>query len=416
MDVNRINFRHLRAFCEVAVLGSISGAAHRVHLSQPAVTQAIAKLEAQVGVALFERTTEGLLLTEPGDLFRLRAERAIQHIEEGTRPSARRGQKQTGGSGGGTAGGFGRRITAAQLRALLAVAKTGSFSRGARLIGMSQSALYRMARSLEKDAGVELFEVVSRGVVLTRSADRLARHAALAFEELEQALEDIAAWSGRDTARVRIGTLPLARTYLLPHAINAFLDERPDAYLSVVDGPYDTLVDALRYGEIDMLIGALRAPEAVADIEQQALFEDRLALVARPDHPLAARAEITLEDLSDFSWIVPRPGAPTRTNFEGMFKSSPELRPTHVVEASSLILIRGILTESDAVALISAHQIRHEESLNILARLNFRVPAAPRQIGLSLRRNWRPTLSQQRMIDLLFKAGAEVAAHYPDPH
>lgn len=156
MDVNRINFRHLRAFCEVAVLGSISGAAHRVHLSQPAVTQAIAKLEAQVGVALFERTTEGLLLTEPGDLFRLRAERAIQHIEEGTRPSARRGQKQTGGSGGGTAGGFGRRITAAQLRALLAVAKTGSFSRGARLIGMSQSALYRMARSLEKDAGVEL--------------------------------------------------------------------------------------------------------------------------------------------------------------------------------------------------------------------------------------------------------------------
>ncbi|WP_193173851.1 LysR family transcriptional regulator [Nisaea nitritireducens] len=412
MDVNRINFRHLRAFCEVAVLGSISGAAHRVHLSQPAVTQAIAKLEGQVGVALFERTTEGLLLTEPGELFHLRAESAIQHIEEGTRPTARRGQKQIGGS----AGGFERRITAAQLRALLAVAKTGSFSRAARLIGMSQSALYRMARSLEKDAGIALFDVVSRGVVLTRAADRLARHAALAFEELEQALEDIAAWSGRDTARVRIGTLPLARTYLLPHAINAFLDERPDAYLSVVDGPYDTLVDALRYGEIDMLIGALRAPEAVADIEQQALFEDRLALVARPDHPLAARTEITLEDLSNFSWIVPRPGAPTRSNFEGMFEDRPELRPTHVVEASSLILIRGILTESDAVALISAHQIRHEESLNILARLNFRVPSAPRQIGLSLRRNWRPTLSQQRMIDLLFKAGAEVAAHYPDPH
>lgn len=412
MDVNRINFRHLRAFCEVAVLGSISGAAHRVHLSQPAVTQAVAKLEAQVGVALFERTTEGLLLTEPGDLFRLRAERAIQHIEEGTRPAVRRGQKQAGGSGGG----FERRITAAQLRALLAVAKTGSFSRAARLIGMSQSALYRMARSLEKDAGVDLFEVVSRGVVLTRAADRLARHAALAFEELEQALEDIAAWSGRDTARVRIGTLPLARTYLLPHAINAFLGERPDAYLSVVDGPYDTLIDALRYGEIDMLIGALRAPEKVVDIEQQALFEDRLALVARPDHPLAARSEITLEDLSVVSWIVPRHGAPTRSNFEGMFEHRPELRPTHVVEASSLILIRGILTESDAVALISAHQIRHEESLNILARLNFRVPSAPRQIGLSVRQNWRPTASQQRMIDLLFTAGAEVAAHYPDPH
>jgi DNA-binding transcriptional LysR family regulator len=174
-------------------------------------------------------------------------------------------------------------------------------------------------------------------------------------------------------------------------------------------------LQALRHGEIDMLIGALREPGIVADIEQRTLFEDRLEIVARPGHPLAGRDDLTLEDLTDYTWIVPRPGAPTRARFDEMFAGS-DAPPTHIVEASSLILIRGILTESDAVALISAHQVRHEESLDILARLNFRVPSAPRRIGLSLRRGWRPTLSQKRMIELLVEAGTEVAAHYPGPY
>lgn len=408
MEPDRLNLRHLRAFCEAAALGSISRAAEEVHLSQPAVTQAIAKLETLLDTMLFDRTADGLHLTETGKLFLLRAKRALGHIADGARPTARRGA--------GPAANFERRVTAAQLRALLAVSKTGNFSIAARSLGMSQSALYRTARSLEKDADVPLFEVVSQGVVLTRAADRLARHAGLAFGELAQGLEDVAAYNGRDTARITLGTLPLARTYVLPRAITAFLGERPDAYISVVDGPYESLLQALRHGEIDMLIGALREPDVIADVEQRALFEDRLELVARPDHPLAGRKDLTLEALSDYTWIVPRPGAPTRDKFDEMFDGRDALRPTHIVEASSLLLIRGILTESDAVALISAHQVRHEISLDILTRLSFRVPSAPRRIGLSLRGGWRPTASQKRMIELLVEAGTEVAAHYPGPY
>ncbi|WP_193187630.1 LysR family transcriptional regulator [Nisaea sediminum] len=407
MEPDRLNLRHLRAFCEAAALGSISRAAEQVHLSQPAVTQAIAKLETLLDAPLFERTADGLNLTGSGKLFLLRAKRALGHIADGARTGGRKGSRP--------AENFERRVTAAQLRALLAVSKTGNFSIAARSLGMSQSALYRTARSLEKDAGVPLFEVVSQGVVLTRAAERLARHSGLAFGELAQGMEDVAACNGRDTARITLGTLPLARTYILPRAITAFLGERPDAYISVVDGPYNALLQALRHGEIDMLIGALREPGIVADIEQRTLFEDRLELVARPDHPLAGRDDLTLEDLSGYTWIVPRPGTPTRAKFDEMFAGS-DAPPTHIVEASSLILIRGVLTESDAVALISAHQVRHEVSLDILARLNFRVPSAPRRIGLSLRRGWRPTLSQKRMIELLVEAGTEVAAHYPGPY
>lgn len=408
MEADRLNLRHLRAFCEVAACGSVSRAAEQVHLSQPAVTQAVAKLETQLETQLFDRTHAGFRTTEPGRIFLLRAKRALGHLEDGARTPPRRGPKPPAG--------LERRVTAAQLRALLAVSRTGNFSNAARSLGMSQSALYRMARSLEKDADVPLFEVVSKAVVLTPAAERLARYAGLAFRELDQGLEDIAAWNGRDTPRIVIGTLPLARSYVLPRAIAAYLSERPNGHLSVVEGPYGTLLPALRHGEIDILIGALRAPELVEDIEQRVLFEDRLAVVARPDHPLAGRSRLALEDLSDLTWIVPPPGSPTRGNFEDLFDRREGLRPRRIVEAGSLILTRGLLAESDAVAIISAHQIRHETALEILAPLDFEVSSPPRRIGLAIRRGWRPTASQKRMIELLVEAGTEVASAYPGPY
>ena len=404
MQASRLNLRHLRAFCEVAELGSISRAAEKIHLSQPAVTQAIAKLETQLGAALFERTGDGLFLTEPGQLFLMRVQTALHQIAQGARLTAPGSQR----SQGDRRGSFDHRITSAQLRALVAVSKTGNFSLAARQLGMSQPALYRTARSLENVSDIQFYEVVSQGVVLTRAAARLARFTRLAFSELEQGLVDIEDWQGRDTGRIVIGTLPLARTFVLPNAINALLAERPDVDFSVVDGPYDDLLHALRHGDIDMLVGALRDPVPVEDIEQLPLFDDRLAIVARPTHPLVGSSRLRLKDLTSFPWIVPRTGTPTRENFEMIFAGRDEIRPRLVVEASSLILIRGLLTDSDSLALISAHQIRHEENLNVLRRLDFKVPAAPRQIGLTLRENWRPTASQKRMIELLEQAGRQV--------
>ncbi len=404
MEASRLNLRHLRAFCEVAELGSISRAAERIHRSQPAVTQAIAKLETQISAALFERTGDGLFLTEPGQLFLRRVEPALRQIAQGARLTSHGGNKTQGDRRGS----FDHLITSAQLRALVAVSKTGNFSLAARQLGMSQPALYRTARSLEKVSGTQFYEVVSQGVVLTRAAERLARFTRLAFSELEQGLEEIEDWKGKDTGHIVIGTLPLARTFVLPSAINALLAERPDVDFSVVDGPYDDLLHALRHGEIDMLIGALRDPVPVDDIVQQPLFEDQLAVVARPSHPLVGTSRLRLKDLTEFPWIVPRRGTPTRENFEMMFSGKDALRPRHVVEASSLILIRGLLADSDCLTLISAHQIRHEENLHVLSRLNFKVPAAPRRIGLTLRENWRPTASQQRMIELLKQAGQQV--------
>ncbi len=398
------NLRHLRAFQEIAACQSISHAAARIHLTQPAITQALAKLEDLAGARLFDRRGRGMFLNEPGALFLRRVERALTLIEEGARSALKTATK-------GRARGFAqfdRLVTSAQLRALLAVVETGNFSLAARSIGISQPSLHRTARDLEKLSGITLFNRVSLGIEVTPSARALAQHARLAFSEIDQGIDEIQAWRGFDTGRIVVGTMPLARTIILPQAINALLKTRPDVDVSIIDGPYDDLLHGLRHGEIDLLTGALRDPLPISDVVQETLFSDPLAIVARTRHPLSAKKHVTLDDLAACAWAVPRAGTPTREFFASMFLADGVTEPRHVIEASSLVLIRGLLSTSDRLTIMSAHQMHHEEEQGLLCRLDFDMSTTSRDIGITMRQNWRPTATQTLFLDHLREASARV--------
>jgi LysR family transcriptional regulator of gallate degradation len=249
---------------------------------------------------------------------------------------------------------------------------------------------------------------VSQGIHLTPSADALVQYVNLALAELDQGFVEIEELKGTDAARIVVGTLPLARTFVLPRAINTLANNRPDVQISVIDGPYDDLLHGLRHGEIDLLIGALRDPVPIDDVVQEPLFSDQLAVTARAGHPLAAKKRLTAKQLSGYPWVVPRHGTPTREHFERMFPAADDA--INLIETSSLILVRGLLLESDRLAVISAHQIRHERQEGLLVTLPVDMRGSNRPIGLTLRRDWQPTRSQQLFLDAIRAAGDEVKA------
>lgn len=389
------NLRHLRAFREVARYRNISEASGHVHLSQPAISQAIAKLEHLLDVRLFDRRSDGMFISEHGGLVLNRVDRALSFLEDGGRKSLQVAPRNRGQR----IGKFDQLLTSAQLRALIAVSRTKNFSLAAQSVGMSQPSLHRAARSLELLSGIALFEKVNREIRLTPAGEVLVQHAKLAEAEMEQCLVEIEALKGIDAARIVIGSLPLARTFVLPHAINRLTERRPDVQVNVIDGPYDDLLHGLSHGEIDILIGALRDPVPIDDVEQEALFDDQLAIVVRAGHPLASKRHIDLADLVDYPWVVPRSGTPTRTHFEKLFPDKDKL--PRLVESSSLILVRGLLLESDRVTIISAHQIHHECQQGLLAILPLDMSGTSRPIGLTLRKNWQPTASQEFFLEAL---------------
>ena len=398
------NLRHLRAFALVVDHRSISRAVEHIHLSQPAITQALAKLEERAGTKLVEHGASGMLPTKAGTLFHDRVKRALVWLETGAREAIRLDARR---SGGGFAN-FDQLVTVAQLRALSAMQLAGNFSLAAREMGLSQPSLHRAARDLERLTGLELFVATRQGIELTRAAEALARNANLALAELRQGFTEVDEVQGRDSSLIVVGSMPLAQTRVLPDALNRLSAESPRTNLRVIAAPYDGLLGRLRNGIIDFLIGALREPPPIDDITQEFLFDDPLTVLCRAGHKLASKPEITRADLLAYPWVVPGEDAPSRDLFSKFF--SPEeiaAMPGGTIEATQLVLVRGLLAGSDRLTILSARQALYEMQQGILIELPFRIPGGNRRIGLTFREHWRPTATQKRLLDHLRSIGKD---------
>ena len=386
------NLRHLVLFDEVVRRGSVSAAARAAHLSQPAVTQAVAQVEAALGARLMQRSYAGLALTGAGRAAAQRIERALQMLREAlaaVRPRASGGHESE----------VLRGITSTQLQALMAVAEAGAFARAARRVGRARAAVHRAARQLEKSLGTELFEVTSHGVRPTREAEKLALRTRLAFAEIAQAQAEVAAAQGTGSGATVIGAMPLARSVLVARAVLEFANLRPEHGLTILDGPYESMLGALRRGSADVLVGALRDPIPYEDIVQEHLFEDPLAIVVGAQHPLAGGGAPTLAALAPFPWIAPRRGSPLRRHFDALLArlgGGPAVAP---IECNSLIAARSMLLASERVMLLSEHQIQHELITRQLVALPHPLGAVTRAIGLTVRRDWQPTAVQAQLVE-----------------
>lgn len=390
------NIRHMSIFLETARTGSVSEAAELCHLSQPAATQAITRLELDVGAELLVRRRQRAALTNCGRLFAQRATKALSHLSDGAQAALREGRTKTP-----------RRrpielsVTASQLRNLIAIANAGSFSVAAKSLGLSQPTVHRTARSLEAVVGVPFFIARTSGVRLTPSAEAFVLGVKLAQSEIRQSLEEIGRELGDERGTFVLGSLPLARTSIVPKAIHAMVSSVDGFQVRVVEGRYAELLRSLREGDLDCLIGALRYPAPAEDIDQEFLFQDALAIVAHPDHPLAGRALRSLEDALSYSWIAPPKETPAgQYLFETLRIQDRPKTPVRVV-SSSMAILRGVLAEGPYLSVVSRHQIKVDEALGAITTLDIPLEGHMRDIGLTYRTGWQPTETQSKFIEFL---------------
>ncbi|TPE46911.1 LysR family transcriptional regulator [Maribrevibacterium harenarium] len=396
MEMQIPNLRHLRVFIAVTELKSITKASDNIFLSQPAITQAIAKLEKSLDTILFERHSDGMYPTPSGEIWYKRVARALDYLQDATNdilrdPSNREIQPKN----------LLAQISTTQLKALVAVCEARNFSIASRQLGVSQSSVHRAARDLEKLLGIALFEKNSLGIDATRAAKLLSRATKLAFAELRQGFYEINAIQFRDVSTIAVGSMPLARTTILPKSILRFSERHPDVNIKVIEGPYPDLLQHLRQGDVDLILGALRYPTPADDVIQEELWSPPLAIVCRANHPLLSQTEVSASDLNQYAWVVPAEGTPTRQAFESLFQDAGATLPSRIVESSSQILIREVLLESDRLTLISANQVEREINIGLLHILPFPLEHTRRPIGLCMRKNWLPTLTQSHFLSML---------------
>lgn len=392
-----LNFRHLRAAVAVAQRGSIMAAADEISLSQPAITQGLARLEAMLGHSLFARLPSGMAPTEAGEVLVSRVVLALGHISGAARAIGHRNGPH-----------LARLISMSQIRALVAVARTGSFVSAAEATGLSQPALHNATRDLERLTGITLIERRGRGVAFTAEGRRLAQGFRLATAELEAAISELDSLRGIDSGRITIGAMPLSRVRILPRTVARFFRERPNSRVKISDGPYPELIDGLRQGELDILIGALREPSPGKDVVQEPIFSDQLVIVARADHPLAKVSKPSLDRLAAFPWIMAHQGTPLRMQFEHLFRSQNLPPPLVGIECGSVLAIRSLLLEGDFLTLLSPGQVELEVRTGLLRHIGGKLPHTLRTIALTTRAGWHPTPLQRHFIHALKEICAEL--------
>lgn len=378
--------RQMRAVLAVYETGSTARAAEWLPLSQSAVARAVRELETTLDQALFERLARGMVPTQVGQLVAQRAQRAfaqLGQIEPGltdyaplVMPSPVLGP------------GCSRLVLGCAYRhlaAFVALCEAGNETQAAHVLGISQSAVNQTLRQLEHMVGSQLYQRSSQGARLTAEGAVVFRRVKLALDELRRVGDDLASLQGRIRGAVRIGSLPLASGSWVPMAMGRALRSHPGIDATIVDGTYDALLHQLLHADIDVIVGALRPQHPHAEVMQEPLFEDHLAVVGRKGHPLAQAGAASLKSVTQYEWITPLLGTPAHEAFERAFLAAGATVPRSRVQANSLMVLQALLMESDRLALLSPHAVRQPVMAPFLQVLPVPVSHTIRQIGLTTR-------------------------------
>lgn len=252
------------------------------------------------------------------------------------------------------------------LEAFLAVADDGTISGAARKRNISQPALSKTITELERVLGVTLFDRVGRRTVQTAAGETFRRHAHDALRSLETGC---AVLGGQiSEGQVAVGVLPTVAGGLFPQVAYEFSQLRPDIATSVISGSNRYLIDRLRSGGIDLMVGRMPAARDMPGLSFEYLYEEPVILVGRAGHPMAGQS--AADAVRRYPLILPNSGAIIRQVVEEFLHSVGLQNVRPVFETVSLQFARGLLERSDMLWFISRGVVSRELEQGALVALD----------------------------------------------
>src|SRR5918911_5264190 len=182
-----------------------------------------------------------------------------------------------------------------QLEFFLQVIAEGSFSKAADAVGRTQPAVSIAVRRLEEEVGAPLFDRSQKTPTLTEAGAVIRDYARRILALRDEARAAVSELRALKRGLVRVGANESTSLYLLPQVILAFRERHPEVKVEIYRHVSERLPREVLERNVDFAVLAFEPMDR--DLESFCVLRDELSLILNPEHPLAGRDSVTVEEL-----------------------------------------------------------------------------------------------------------------------
>ena len=253
-----------------------------------------------------------------------------------------------------------------QLRAIVAIAETHTFTAAAERVHVTQAAISMQIRQLELETGTLLFVRTPRRCVLTHAGERLLERARRILREHDDALAELGELSGTAHGRLRLGSSSsMFSSDQLPRILKILRTRCENVEVTVTSGTSETLVKGIVAGDLDIAFVSL--PVEARGVQTELLLKDELIAIANPEHPLAHKRVISAFELAGQKLILGERGGNTRRLIDQFFAEA-GLRPVVAMELSRLTSIKRMVEAGMGIGIVPVRSALEEIAAGSLVR------------------------------------------------
>jgi LysR family cyn operon transcriptional activator len=275
-----------------------------------------------------------------------------------------------------------------RLRAFVAVAREGGFSRAARALGQSQSGVSQAVAALERSLGERLFVRDGRTTHLTDAGRVVLEHAERALREMTAARAALDALRDLTTGRLAVGTSDTLATYVLPPVFAALRKKHPGVELRLDNRPSPTIAARVAERALDLGVVSLPLPadlelggrSAADELRIEPIAEQRDVLVCPRGHALSKRSHVSASDLAAYPLLLLDRSTATRAFLDAFFAER-RVAPRVVMEMNGVEVLKRLVELDFGVSIVPEHAAAQEAARGTLAVVRIRgLPV--RRVGL----------------------------------
>lgn len=292
------------------------------------------------------------------------------------------------------------------------VAEHGNLGRAAEALGLSQPALSKSLRRLEKSMEAKLVKRTFKGVELTAVGSALFSHVRRLRFALDDVTREVTDLTRGRTGHLRIGTAPSLSTHLLPAACATLLKEAPRVTFKITILDRETALSALCHGELDFTLHALQ-PSRREDLTEEYLCEEEFVVHASAGHRLAKKRQVTLGDLAQERWAVMASSAIPIQRLRQAFLEAGLPPPEIAVESNALPLRLELLASSDLLGFTAKSEVREAAVRFGLVEIPVKGSTYTRRVGVTYRKDAYLSPAAKCFIEILKTTAKETSKNKP---